>query len=220
MRRRFWALALAVAVVAGCRPNYHVNIPPPPASLTPDQRVRAFQNYRQGGSGVEWTTTCSNRGGCVTSSRPVIVLRSGAEIRHAEDLIPILSPTSIAGRAAHEVAAAQRRKARWRRVMWGSLLGGIALLVVANKLDSFELGVAGAAIAIGGPVVGLGGSIANSWDIDRETKTVFANYDQGLAERFAVCVNGLTMVACESNTPGSPPPPAEPDPALRSLRQR
>lgn len=66
---------------------------------------------------------------------------------------------------------------------------------------------------IGLPFAAIVGCIANDWSVRDATKTVFANYDQSLAQRLDLCVNGLDMVPCESNTPGTPPSDPAPDPA-------
>ncbi len=206
-------------VVVGCG-NHHVRIPPPPAGLTPEQRVQAFQQYRQGGSGVEWTTRCSANGACTTTSRDVLLLRDGTEIRHADDLLPILAPGSRAASAAQEVADAHGRQRRWKRIGWTLFLGGVGLIVAGAVTDTPELTGAGLLLGISSPFVAVTGMWVAGWGIGESTKAAFAGYDQSVAERFNVCVNGLAVVPCERNTPGSPPPPVEPDPALRSLRRK
>lgn len=219
MRGVRWLGLCALFVGIGCGRNYHVDIPAPPPNLSPQQRVAAYQALRQGGSGVELTTSCQ-RGTCSTRHEEILILRDGTEIREADDLLPILSPTSVAGRNARKVADSRHRITIWKRIGWSGFVGGIALIVVGAKLDSPTVAQVGLGTALGIPLVSIGGTSINEWRISRDTAEVFGHYDQGLAERFGVCVSGLAMVACELNTPGTAPPPPEPDPVLRSLRQK
>jgi hypothetical protein len=217
-------VACVLVVLVACSKNYHVDIPAPPSSMTPAERAQAFQHYRQRGQGVDWVTSC-NRRRCSQVPVDLLLLNNGAEIRYADELRPILSPTSVAGRAALDIVDARRRRARWKQIAWGGFLGGLAAAVAGAKLDSDPLIYGGLGVMIAVPFVGVGGMVVNAWQITSDTRTVFAHYDQGLAERFNVCVNGYAIVACELSTPGAAapgasPPPAEPDPALRSLRQQ
>jgi hypothetical protein len=210
-------------VMIGCLSDHHVAIQAPPPNLTPDQRVAAYQSYRRGGEGVEIETSCTRGvyGGsnCSTQKYDLLLLRNGAEIREADDLLPLLPPNSVAARGAREVADAHRGQRRWRNIGWGVFLGGVGLIALGVKADVPDATGGGIVAVVASPFVAIIGILVAGRGIKDSTKTTFANYDQALAERFDVCVNGLAVVACENSTPGNPPPP-EPDPALRSLRQK
>ena len=214
MRAAGWGLVL---LVTGCF-NRHVEIPTPPPDLTPEQRLIAFEQYREGGRGVEWTTTCG-RHGCTTTSRNLLLLRNGSEIRYAEDLLPVLSPKTPAYRAAVTAQHARRRVRQFQLFALGGFLGGIGLVVLAVKAESLPIGYTGAVIMIGAPIAGVTGWIVNIVRGSVATNVVFETYDQSLAETLQICSQGLAVVPCDGSAPGSPQP-AMPDPALRSLRQR
>jgi hypothetical protein len=205
--------------VIGCSTNHHVNIPAPPASLTPEQRVQAFDTYRQAGRGVEWTTTCG-KGGCMSSSEDILVLHNGQEVRHAADLLPVLAPDSEAAREAQAAQAAEHRSSFWKHITFAGFVGFLVVTGVGFHYDSDPLLVLGIGGGLGTMLGGGIGWVKNDIEVTDRTKTVFAQYDESLAKRFEVCVNGLAVVPCESSTPGAPPPVAVPDPALRSLPQK
>lgn len=214
-----WGLVFAMLV--GCRSAKHVTIHAPPDTLTQSQRIQTFQYYRIGGEGMETTTSCSNRG-CTSTSRRLLVLGDGTEVRHAEDLIPLLPENTIAGLAARNVARHEQRGRMWRRIALVSVLGGLAVAVVAERLDHHDFAVGSTAVGLGVGLIGLGGSMVNYMDAKSETDEVFDNYNQALAQRLAVCVAGYQLVPCEGYAAGAGPPSQTPpiDPAVGSLRQK
>jgi hypothetical protein len=210
-------ILVLLALLAGCGDKPHVNLAAPPPNLGSDQRVRAFEQLRPVGSGVETVTTCNR--GCTTESTNLLLLASGQEIRYAEDLLPVLPEGSATAVAAREVGAARHRAKRLARI--GLLMFGgffVASIVgFANENDPLTYG------GLAGSLTGLGlfgySAFANR-ALQEKSKVVFDGYEASLATRFNVCVNGLTVVPCELSVPGAPPPEATPDPALRSLRQK
>lgn len=108
----------------------------------------------------------------------------------------------------------------WKDIAWGGFLGGLLVGGIGAEFDSAPVARAGLSVMLVVPIVGIVGMVANRQSMKDDTKIVFKTYDQGLAERFNVCVNGLAMAACENNVPGAAPSEAVADPALRSLRQR
>jgi hypothetical protein len=208
--------------VTGCFASSRVDIRPLPASMTPQQRVEAFQYYRRGGQGVEYITQCTGGRppGCLTHSRQILVLNDGTQVKEAGDLLPLLEPNSTAGQAAQRAARARARHTKWRRGSWGTMIGGLALMYVGLRMQSRAVGYIGAGVAFVGTTICIGGMGINGREINEESRLAFAHYDQGLADRLRLCVHGLAMVPCESHVPGAPPPAVAPDPVLRSLRQR
>lgn len=215
--RRSCTYAFVACYVIGCNTSHHVNIPAPPPNLTPEQRMQTFDTYRQAGRGVEWTTTCN--GGCMSSSEDILILHNGMEVRRPADLLPILAPKSEAAHEAEQARAAEDRSSRWKHVVFAGFVGFLVVTGVGFHYESEPLLALGIAGGFGTMIAGGVGWAINDIEAGRHTKAAFGHYDDGLAQRFNVCVNGLAVVPCEASTPGSPPP-AEPDPALRSLRPK
>lgn len=203
-----WLVVVVVMVACG-HPHYDLAVPAPTAA--PSERMDAFGRLHAGGRGV--LTTCSNRGGC--SSEQYLVLADGREIWHPEDLAPVVDPQSPAGDASRRVARAQEGKRFWRNVLLLSLAAGAALSIGAVELHSEPMGYAAVTVLLGGIAVGFGGTLVHAFRLHYATNDLFDHYDEGLAQKLALCANGLALVPCEA--PDSPPPP---DPVLRSLPQR
>lgn len=212
---------MVCALLLGCASAKHVTIQAPPDTLTQSQRIQAFEYYRMGGEGTEMTTSCSNRG-CTTRSRRVLILRDGTEVRHAEDLIPLLPVNTIAGYSARNLALHESRGRMWRRIALASVLGGLVVAVIAERMDRHDVAVGATAVGIGVGVIGLVGSMKNYLEAKSETDSVFDNYNQGLAQRLGVCVAGYQLVPCEGYAAGAQPPSQTLpiDPAVGSLRQK
>jgi hypothetical protein len=209
---------LLLALVIGCGGKPHVNIAAPPPNLSIEERAHAFDQLRSVGSGVETVTTCNR--GCTTTSTDLLLLKSGHEIRYVEDLLPVLPEGSPAAAAARDVETARHKAKRLRRIGMLMFTGFFVASIVAFANENDPLTY----LSLGGALTGFGLFAASGVIYDREikekTKFVFDGYDQSLATRFNMCVNGLTVVPCEQNVPGETPVNAEPDPALRSLRQK
>jgi hypothetical protein len=215
---RVLLLSFVVLGAIGCG-KPHVHIPTPPPQLTPDQRVAAFKKYRQAGEGVEIISNCGI-GGCKSSTTDLLLMGDGTEIRYAEDLLPLLPSDSPAASAARDVDTARRKSKRLARIgmlMFGGCFIGSMVAFSEENDPLMALGLAG---ALGGFGLWIASSFIYDGEINRKTKLVYEGYDQGLATKLDVCVNGLTVVPCEQSVPGELPPPTEPDPALRELRQK
>ena len=207
-----------VAALSGCGGKPHVTLQAPPANLTPEQRVHAFQTLRRGAEGAEIRTTCG-RGGCSSSTTELLFLRNGTEIRYAEDVLPVLPADSPAATAARDVGSTRQRSKRWARAGWLMFVGGFVVSMVSFANEKYPFMYAGLATTVGGiGVIGYSGFVFDR-EVNRKTRFVFDHYDQGLAARFDVCVNGIAVVPCEVSG-GLPPPAVEPDPALHELRQK
>ena len=206
---------LVLGLLVGCAGPPHVKIAAPPPALTGAQRTQAFEQLRPVGTGVETVTTCNR--GCTTSSTSLLLLNSGQEIRYAEDLLPVLPEASPAAAAARDVGTARGKATRMKRI--GMLMiGGFFLgSVIAFSNENDTLMIFGVAGALAGIAVFIAAGVKYDGEINEKTKVVFDGYEQNLATRLNVCVNGLAIVPCDEATG---PVPAEPDPALRSLRQR
>jgi hypothetical protein len=210
-------VVLVLFALLGCGGKPRVSLHPPLPTLQAEQRVLQFQALRRGAEGAEVVTTCG-RGGCTTKQTEVLILRNGAQIWYAEDLLPVLPAESAAASAAREVASARRSMKRTGRIGMLMFVGGFVASMVGFANENDPLMYSGLAVTLGG--LGAGAyTFVYERRISRKTREAFDHYDEGLAANFAVCVNGMAVVPCEFSG-GLPPPAIEADPALRELRQK
>jgi hypothetical protein len=209
---------LLLVFAIGCGGKPHVTLRAPAPDLTPGQRVQTFHQLRTEATGVEWTTTCNR--GCTTTSASLIRLSTGDVVRYAEDLVPVLPADSPAAAAARDVGTARRKAKRMGRIGLLMFAGGFITSMVGFSKENDPVMYLGLAGALGGFGLFIAGSVMYNGEIKDKTKLVFDSYDQNLAARLNVCVNGLAIVPCEQSVPGAVPAHAEPDPALRELRQK
>lgn len=208
---------VVVLVAVGC--GQHVELRPLPPALASEQRLGAFQQLREGAKAEETITTCFSNGGCASHTRPVLVLANGEEIREAEDVEPVVDPGSTAGIAVQKIHHRKRIKhVIQAATVLAVIVGGYTLVKGFERHDR-DLDTAGAIIGVIGGLGGLFAIVIANDSIAEAQRTVFAHYDEGLAARLQLCVNGLALVPCENrDSPGIPL--ARPDPALRALPVR
>lgn len=137
-----------------------------------------------------------------------LVLGNGESVVHADDLLPVVSPTSATARNGERARDARSSK-RW------SLLGALASIVVGSVLivdgvhTDPQTGIAtvgsesdlGLAVMTIGTIVGAVGYVYFSYDEGRADRAAFATYDDGLRAQLQLCVNGLQVVPCEQLAP-------------------
>jgi hypothetical protein len=208
-----------VLVVAAC--HEHVALQSLPSNATPEQRLDLFSHLRVAGESEERSTQCNGNGTCSTTVTHAITLGDGTEVYYADDLLPVVAVDGETAREAHRAAAARKRKNIFGGIGLGSIGGGIGLAYDGFlRRGNLDEGLIGVGLAVIGGFVGIiaGGVYSNVED--RHQRAAFAHYRDELARQLALCVNGMAMVPCETNTPGAPSPVALPDPALKELRKR
>jgi hypothetical protein len=213
-------LGLVVVTVAACAPVEHVAVTPVPPNPTPQQRMWFWDTFRPEGNVEEVITVCRSTGGCTTTRNTVIRFTDRRVVRDPIDLAPLVDPASRT-RLDAESAIQSRHHARlWAVATVAGVIAGLALGVDGHNSDNTtELGI-GIGIGAGSLLAGAIGSNIAAHNAREASASAFAWYPHDLAEHLHVCFNGVTVMPCEANTPGTPPPPPAPDPNLDQLRQR
>jgi hypothetical protein len=193
----------AAAVLAALTACGHVDFAPPPPNLTPDQRVSMFHRLR--GVAEQTIVTCSSRGGCTT--RKSMFLADGTEVRHAEDVLPLLPVDHPATHAVIESDSA-RSRSRWFGLGAAAGLISGAFMIWKVEVDAWDTGEKDRAQqATGFTTLGLGivlgvAAALSIRTMNRKKSEAFHWYTHGLAQRLNLCVSGLAVVPCEGSAPG------------------
>ena len=190
-------VALAVVVLASCG-HGHVSFPTPPPTLTPEQRVGAYNQL----VGTEEHTVVSRN-----YSSHSIILANNLEVYYPEDLEPLVRPDSETMRHVNASLRARHSRSMWRLAGYPlAIVGGLSWLATAGS------DTAGTATKAVGPVLllsglaALGVSIYYDFVNRSETTDAYHSFNDDLATRLAVCVNGLAVVPCEMMQQAPPPP--------------
>lgn len=219
-------LALPLLALAGC---FHTTLnPPPPPTAPVGDRLAAYNALRATGE-LHTITVTANQYGASVNHETDLVLASGETVRHADDLLPVLDAGSPAARSARRSGDARGKK-------WGWMLGGSAVMVAGmayafSGINSDPLDdeaqqhgndrfAAGMTVAL---IAGLAGTIGGFYyqHVERsQRRAAFANYDDALRARLALCVSGMQLVDCNAAPPvypmgpqvGPPPAPIAPTP--------
>lgn len=181
---------MAVALLAACGPP-HVQLNPPKPNMTADERVAMFEALAGKSEKTTWTTTCN--GGCSTTVEKSLFLANGTEVHYPEDLLPVLPAD---GEAVEHIRANQ--DARSKAQIWtiGAVISGVTGFLIfasSNTSDSHAVPF----LLFGGAAVGAFGAWHYSSVATDEASLTFHAYSKALADRLAVCTNGLAVVACE-----------------------
>lgn len=193
---RVWWLVVWV----GCA-QHHVRLDPPPADLTPEQRVSLFEKRRPV---VTATLLESINGGPWEQVSSTIELGDKTEVVSPEDLAPLVRSDSETMQKARASVVARRRHNVGNITMMtaaavGLVLSGVFVDVPIPYAPYIGWPTFFAAAIIGMPVTRYLGRTEI-----RLLKQAFASYTRDLAERLNLCSRGLKVVPCE--TPRQPPP--------------
>src|SRR5690348_14391755 len=90
------ATIASTALLAGC---FHTELQAPPRDAPVAARVAAYEQLRPTG---QLHTVTQDQYGTPTNHEIDLITASGATIRHADDLLPVLDDTSAAARTARE----------------------------------------------------------------------------------------------------------------------
>ncbi len=215
---RVRVLLLVVLGLVACSTNHHIKVPPLPPQPTPQQRLDIWQHWHSRAAQTERVTTCS-RVSCDTREHAIVVLEGGVEVRHVEDLLPIVAPDSTSARAAHEVLRLRDKRPKYNWIMGLGALVGTGVTITGAKEDSMAIAFSGVGIIAVTAIVGVVAKHFIDKDIDAATNRGLDAYNDSLAARLNVCVQGYAIVPCEA--PGTISVPlVDPDPALQGLPQR
>ncbi len=190
---------LVLLSIAACGPS-HIAIPPPQPGMTPDQRIAMFRQYA--GVREHDVTTCMNHSCSTVQS---IVFANDVEVHHPEDLLPLLPPDSAAARHIAARDDAETRQAAW--AVPGVLAFGIGGVLYLRTASSDRPDATTERIGEVVMVAGLAAAFVGvfyAFRVREETSSAYATYTQGLAERLAVCVDGLALVPCEAKVAIAP----------------
>ena len=194
-----WLVVLVV--VSACFGHPHVALQPPPPSLTPTQRVQAFESLRGVTEKTEMTTSC-HRGACSTEVKNGLVLANGIEVWHAEDIAPVIAADSAAARHLTDVRAANERRSMWGWVAFAGAAGGIGGAIAIGEAGASDRVIFGTFLL--GVTTFLVGGVGRGWNTylrSQATRKAFETYNDGVARRLGLCVIGLAIVPCEAPMP-------------------
>lgn len=185
-------MALAIAH-AGCAP--HLTLQAPDANAPPEQRLAAYQSLAPAQVRIVHYTSDYSR----ATFADQIELKDGRQVRHIEDLRPVVADDS---RAAREIdrATSLGRTSTW--LYAAGLVGMVAGSVLAvhdlaangpaHRGPSFYLGCG---LGIGGlvtlPVALSFGGRSNEAGI-----AAAKHYDDGLRRRLSLCRDAQGVVPC------------------------
>lgn len=215
---------LGLVAVAGtaCGPSIdHTAVTIPPQNPTPQQRMWFWDNYKPVAKGEETISYC--RGvSCDTTHYPLVRIADGRVIRDPDDVAALVAPDSQTMREAHHADRIHARLKWWGLGTVAGVVGGFYLAMHGNETDDTTMRNVGLGIAVGSILVGVIGGYIEKDNVRAARARAWRWYAHDLAEQMHVCANGITVVPCETITPGAPPPPAqlERDPNLDQLRQR
>ena len=191
---------LACLLLAGCASQYHVQLPAPSPTITPDERVAMFWKMRPVKEGQERVN-----GDLVNDT---IMLADKTEVVSPEDLEPLVGEDSDTMRYARASIHARHK---------GNVFSYMSLsMALAGLVTAFVLDVPTAvAVAGGGLFVvslipyGLGRHYTTK-EI-RLRRRAFASYPADLGARLNVCAHDDQVVPCDGPLPlpGAPSGPGE-----------
>jgi hypothetical protein len=188
---------VAFVFIAGCIVPPHHTLSAPPADAPGDARMEAFTRLRPD---KRMLLSCSGR--CTSSQ--YLVLGDGKEIKHPEDLAPVIAPQTPAGESMRRILTLHARRRFWAKVLLIGLASGGAIAIAAATLDSRPLGIAAAGLIGGALVIGIGGMAVQGMKETLEMSTLFDSYEAGLAARLNLCARGTIVIPCESPISGQP----------------
>ena len=190
-------VACVLVLLASCG-HGHVSFPPVPPNLTPQQRVEAYNRL----VGTEERTFVSRN-----YSSHSIVLANNLEVYYPEDLEPLVQPDSATARHIDASLRARHSRSMWKLAGYGLLLVGVVSWFATADSDTSGLKVVGPVITLSG-IAALGVSIYYGFVNKSETTDAYHSFNDDLATRFGVCVQGLNVVPCEMLQQQQPPPPS------------
>jgi hypothetical protein len=193
-----------VAMLASCATPGDLHLPLTP--LSPDERVALFNADRGESEVTKYYEDCDRKGNyCAENAYHTFPLNNGVEVIDPADLLPLVAPTSEAAKHIHVREHDGYVGIAWAAGALVSFFGGAAIATTGIVEDHDDhrsgLGVAlisvGSVIAVGGLITGL--SIVHHYNVlsDAELVKIIASYDDGLAQKLNVCVDGLKVIPCE-----------------------
>jgi hypothetical protein len=207
-----------VILALGACSSGHLNLESPPANLTKEQRLKRFASLAPVGYRLELVDQCNASGGWKVCKPRVdsrsVLLADGREMRHAEDLLPVVAPSSKAAQHARAVKRAVRNQTY-------SGVGGIAVSLTGGFIwyesrtdDAYNIkgNDTGKTIGMTMLAVGVITAVVGSWiyhsRAERNELEAFELYQDGLAEGLRICFADLKPFPCEE--PPTPPATSEP----------
>jgi hypothetical protein len=211
---------LAASLLAsGCHP--HVHPPNLPAQMTPDQRLDIWRHWHSRGESVETTTTC-NGNGCSSHSEAILELEGDVEVRHPEDLRPLIDERSESARALNDFAHARSTLHKWQIVgiLGAAAFTGFGLGYMESEGENKAYGYATIGSGVVLVIAAIAGYVTNRDILEASIRT-YDHYDESLMQRLNLCVRGLSIVPCEMDVPGTMAVPIDgADSAIQGLPQR
>lgn len=192
---------LVVVLVVGCA---HVELAPPAPNMTPQQRVQTFHAKRPYGRLDELTY----RNGMLVDRSSSLVFADGTNVRHADDLIPLIPSNGPAARAARKSASARTKKLAFGAVGVAALIGGFLWFKQA-EIDPVDASISPTIplLTAGGAGVALVAYAYYHGVEQRQRMIAFGMYEQELGQALQVCAAGLQIVPCEEIVPSPPTTP-------------
>ena len=203
--------SIAMLAMAGC--TSHVALRAPPPSAPAAARLAAYRDLRS-------TTTQQTAWYRVTgwgmrryeeTTTDYMILGDGRRVFAPEDILPVVSESSVAAEAARDSASARSTTTALRvgAVVIGAV--GLAVLLVpaltqdpGEELDLTAMYVGAGIIAASGVTWLL--SLPFGAQAHEDAARAFLTYDLGLLERLDLCVPRDRLVPCDTGLS-----PAEPE---------
>jgi hypothetical protein len=212
MQYRAVCLGLVTTLLSAC---FHVELGARPAPRAPiGDRIAAYQRLRPRTVDREITVTTSKHGTSVTVES-TLTLADGTTVTHADDLLPVLDPSSPAARAARASASARANK--WMFEIGGGVvaLGGLLYALGEPGGDPYEeISDTQMRIGLGAVVVGSIGILIGQFYFRRQEeqlrRSAFFTFDESLRGSLQLCVNGMNLVDCQAPTHVGPPGALQP----------
>jgi hypothetical protein len=187
-----------VVVIAACTPQYHVQLPAPSPTITPDARVATFWQMRPRKEGVQTIN------GTVVNDT-IMLGDNKTEVVSPEDLeplVPVDSETMRYARASVRV----RNKSNWLfRISVPLVIGGATTYTFVDG----NVGLIGAGVALISLIPYM---MSRSYAHDELAlrRRAFEAYPADLGRRLNVCAHVNQVIPCEAPLPQAAPPQATP----------
>ena len=166
--------------------------------------------------------SCNSRGGCTTTQTAILQLQGDVEVRHPEDLRPLIDERSESARALKRVEAAKSSSANYRLV---ALAGALGFLILRYpRHPDRERGL----VHLRWRHEPRRRARRQHRHLDQKRRhprgssiQTYDHYDESLLQRLNLCVRGLAIAPCEMDTPGTMSIPVDgAESAVQGLPQR
>jgi hypothetical protein len=201
-RQRVIGLGISGLISFGCG-GPHVQLSAPPANSPAEQRAAAYEQLRP--LSMHETHTTYVRGGAVvgaTRSTDYLQLNDGRRVYHAEDVLPVVPPSSPAATAAEESDSNASTATALTITAYGMVGAGLAISTVPllTKEPGEDLNLTPLYIGLGVVVLAmvpaiLAGSFRRT--ANDEKATAFETYDAGLRRQLNLCERNQVVVPCQ-----------------------